>query len=50
MVVVSVGGRADEGLELVDAVGEFVGSVELGSPARLGALDAAVEVGPLGRE
>jgi hypothetical protein len=47
MAVVSVGEGVDERLELVDPVKEFVGGVELVSPARLGALDAAVEIGPL---
>jgi hypothetical protein len=50
VVVVAVGEGVDEGLELVDLVGELVGGVERVSPAWLGALDAAVEVGPLGRE
>ena len=33
LVVVSVGEGVDEGLELVDLVGQFVGSIELVSPA-----------------
>ena len=33
VVVVSVGEGVDEGLELVDAVGQVVGSIELVSPA-----------------
>ena len=45
VVVVAMGEGVDEGLEFVDAVGEFEGGVELASPARLGALDASVEVG-----
>jgi hypothetical protein len=50
MVVVSVGEGVDEGLEFVHAGGQVVGGVELVSPARLGAFDAGVEVGSLGRQ
>lgn len=38
----------DEGLQLVDAIWQVVGGVELVAPAGLGALDGAVEVGPFG--
>lgn len=50
VVVVLMGEGVDERLELIDAGGQFVGGVELVSPAGLGALDAAVEVGPPGRQ
>jgi len=47
-VIVPVGEGVDERLELIDAAA-VIGGVELVSPGRLGALDASVEVGPLGR-
>jgi len=50
VVVVAMREGVDEGLEFVDAVGEFGGGVELVSPARLGALDASVEVGAFRRQ
>jgi hypothetical protein len=50
VVVVAVGEGVNERLECVDPVGELVGGIELVSPTRLGALDAAIEVGALGRQ
>src|SRR5947209_12987565 len=50
VVVVPMGEGVDEGLELVDPGGQVIGGVELVSPARLGAFDATVEVGALGRK
>ncbi len=50
VVIVPVGEGVDERLELIDAGGQVIGGVELVSPGRLGALDASVEVGPLGRQ
>ncbi len=49
-MVLSVGKGVDEGLELSDAAGQIVGGAELVSPGRLGALDAALEIGSLGRQ
>jgi hypothetical protein len=50
LVVVSVGEGIDERLEFVDLVGQLVGRVVFVPPARVGALDASVEVGPPGRQ
>ena len=50
VVVVSMSEGVDEGLELVDSMGQLVGGVELVSPARLSPFDATVEIGPLGRD
>src|ERR1700722_18646381 len=50
VVVVSMGEGVDERLELIDTGGQVVRGVEFVSPGRLGAFDAAVEVGPLGRQ
>ena len=47
VVVESVREGVDKGLELIDTAGQVVGGVELVAPGGLGALDAAVEVGPL---
>jgi hypothetical protein len=44
----SVGEGVDEGLQLVDSTRQIIGCIELVPSGRLGALDAAVEVGPLG--
>jgi hypothetical protein len=40
----------DEGLQLVEAGRQVEGGVELVAPRALGALDAAVELGSLGRQ
>src|SRR5580700_3049839 len=50
VVIEAVGEGVDEGLQLVDAVRQVVGGVELVSPCRLGAFDTSVEVGPFGRQ
>jgi hypothetical protein len=50
VVVNSVSGSVEIGLELIDAVRQVVNGIELVSPGRLGALDAAVEVGSFGRQ
>ena len=50
VVIISVGEGVDEGLELIDAIGQVVGGVEFVAPARLGALDASVEVGAFRRQ
>ena len=49
-MVESVSEGVDEGLQLVDSMRQIVGCVELISPGRLGAFDAAVEVGALRRQ
>jgi hypothetical protein len=50
MVVESMGEGVDEGLQLIDSMRQIVGCIELISPGRLGAFDAAVEVGALRRQ
>jgi hypothetical protein len=50
MVVESMGEGVDEGLQLIDSMRQIVGCIILISPGRLGAFDAAVEVGPLLRQ
>jgi hypothetical protein len=50
VVVKSVSESVEIGLELIDAVRQVVSGIELVSPCRLGALDAAVEVGSFGRQ
>jgi hypothetical protein len=50
MMVEFVGEGVGEGLQLVDSMRQAVGRVELASPGRLGAFDAAVEVGALLRQ
>lgn len=50
VVIKSVSESVEIGLELIDAVRQVVNGIELVSPGRLGALDAAVEVGSFGRQ
>lgn len=50
MGVESMGEGVDEGLQLIDSMRQIVGCIELISPGRLGAFDAAVEVGALRRQ
>jgi hypothetical protein len=50
VVVVAMGEGFDERLEFVDTIEQVVGGVKIVAPAGLGALDAAVEIGPLGRQ
>lgn len=45
-----MGEGIDEGLQLVDSMRQIVGCIELISPGRWGAFDAAVEVGALRRQ
>ena len=49
VVVEAVCEGVDEGLQAIDA-GRVEGGVELVAPRALGALDAAVELGSLGRQ
>jgi hypothetical protein len=49
-MVESMGEGVDEGLQLIDSMRQIVGCIELISPGRLGAFDAAVEVGALRRQ
>jgi hypothetical protein len=49
VVVEPMGEGVDVGPELVEAMGQIVAAVELVAPGGLGALDAAVEIGPFGR-
>ena len=50
VVVEAVGECIDEGLQLVEAVGQVVGGVELVAPGAVASLDGSVELRPLGRE
>jgi hypothetical protein len=50
VVVEAVCEGVDEGLQLVEAGRQVEGGVELVAPRALGALDAAVELGSLGRQ
>ena len=49
-VVEAVSKGADDGLQFVDAMRQIVGGVEPVTPSRLGAFDASVEIGALGRQ
>ena len=50
MVVEFMGEGVDEGLQLIDSMRQIVDCIELISPGRWGAFDAALEVGALRRQ
>jgi hypothetical protein len=50
VVIEAMGEGVDEGLELVEAIGQIEASIELVAPGTLGAFDGAVELGPFGRQ
>jgi hypothetical protein len=50
VMIEAMGEGVDEGLQLVDAVGQVVGGVELISPGAVAAFDGAVELRALGRQ
>ena len=50
VVVEAMGEGVDEGLQLVEAVGQVVDGVELVSPGAVAAFDGAVELRAFGRQ